>query len=82
MYHLPGGTHIGDVKGDGALHAVEVVVQAGIFLHEQGSGDTAQIQRLPQIHLKIALDELDGPLHLVGGQRRLVAGRDRQFAHA
>ena len=82
VYHLPGGAHIGDVEGDRALHAVEVVVQAGILLHEQGSGDTAQIQRLPQIHLKIAFDELDGALHLVGGQRRLVSGGDRQFAHA
>ena len=82
VYHLAGGTHVGNVERNGALHAVEVIVQTGTLLHEQGSGDPAQIQRLPQIHLKIALDELNGPLHLVGGQRRLVAGRDRQFAHA
>jgi len=80
--HLTGGAHIGDIKGNRALHAVKVVVQTGILLHEQGSGDTAQIQRLPQVHLKIALDELDRALHLIGGQRRFVAGRDRQFAHA
>ena len=82
VHHLTGGAHIGDIKGNRALHAVEVVVQTGILLHEQRSGNPAQIQRLPQIHLKIALDELDSPLHLIGGQRRLVAGRDRQFAHA
>ena len=82
VHHLTGGAHIGDIKGNRALHAVEVVVQTGILLHEQRSGNPAQIQRLPQIHLKIALDELDSPLHLIGGQRRFVAGRDRQFAHA
>ena len=82
VYHLPVCAHIGNIKGNRALHAVQVVVQAGIFLYEQGSGNTAQIQRLPQIHLKIALDELNGALHLIGGQRRLVPGGDRQLAHA
>ena len=31
--------HSGDVEAHGALHAVEVVVEAGGRVHEQGRGD-------------------------------------------
>ena len=34
----------GDVKADGTFHAVQIVVQAGGGLHEQGGGDPAQAQ--------------------------------------
>ena len=37
----PGG---GDVEGDGPLHAVEVVVEAGGRLHKQGGGDPAEVE--------------------------------------
>ncbi len=82
MHHLSLCAHIGDIKGHGALHAVEVIVQTRILIHKQGSGNAPQIQRLPQIHLEIALDELDCALHLIGRQRRFVPSRDRHFAHA
>ena len=82
VHHLTLRAHVGNVEGHGTLHAVEVIVQTRILIHEQGSGNAPKIQRLPQIHLEIALDELDSALHLVGGQRRLVPGRDRHFAHA
>ena len=82
MHHLALCAHIRDIEGHRALHAIEVIVQTRILLHEQGSRNAPQIERLPQIHLEIALDELDCALHLIGGQRRLVPSRDRHFAHA
>ena len=46
--HHGGVVHGPDVEGDGALHAVEVVVEAGAGLHEEGSGDPAQIEGTAQ----------------------------------
>ena len=37
--HLALDAHSGDVEAHGALHAVEVVVEAGGRVHEQGRGD-------------------------------------------
>ena len=82
MHHLALCAHIRDIEGHRALHAIEVIVQTRILLHEQGSRNAPQIERLPQIHLEIALDELDCALHLIGRQRRFVPSRDRHFAHA
>ena len=39
VHHLALDTHSGDVEAHGALHAVEVVVEAGGRVHEQGRGD-------------------------------------------
>ena len=82
MYHLTVGAHVGDVEGDGALHTVQVIIQAGVLPDEQGSGDPAQIQRLSQIDLEVTLDELNGALHLIDGQRRLVTGGNENLTHA
>ena len=82
VYHLTVSAHIGDIKGNRALHAVQVIIQTGILTDKQGSGDPAQIQRLPQIDLKVTLDELDGALHLIDGQRRLVTGGNENLTHA
>ena len=81
MHHLGVGADVGNVERNRALHTVEVVVQSGIFINEQGSRHTAQVQRLTQIYLEIALDEFDGALHLVHGQRRFVPFRNDDLAH-
>ena len=79
--HLTLGPHIGDVKGDGAFHTVEVVVQSGGAVHKQGGGDPVQVQPHGEIVLKIGVDQLNGPLELVVGQGHLVAGGNGEFAH-
>jgi ATP:corrinoid adenosyltransferase len=63
MYHLCIGIHIGNIKTNRTLYAVEIVVQTRIFINEQRSGYTAQIQRITQIHLKITLDEFNSAYH-------------------
>ena len=83
MHHLTVRAHVGNIERNGALHAVQVIVQTGIFADEQRGGHAAQIQRLPEVHLKIALDEFNGALHLIDGQRRCDnrAGMN-DFAHS
>ena len=82
MDHLAVDAHVGDIEGDRALHAVQIIVQAGILVHKEGGGYPAQIQRLAQVDLEIALDELDGTLHLVGVQRRFISCGNVNLAHA
>ena len=75
------GVYVGDVKADRTLVAVQVIVQAGGLLHEQRRGHAAQIERVGQICLKIALDEFDRALQLIDGQWGAVALRDKDLAH-
>ena len=81
MHDLRLSADVRDVETDRALIAVQIVVQAGSLLHEQRRGYAAQIQRVGQIRLEIALDEFNGALQLVDGQGRVVALRDRDLAH-
>ena len=81
MNDLGIGADVGNVKGDGTLDAVEVVVQTRIFIHEQRSRNPAEIEGIAQIDLKIALDEFDGALHFIDRQRGVVVLRDIDFAH-
>ena len=81
MNDLGIGADVGNVKGDGPLDAVEVVVQTRIFIHEQRSRNPAEIEGIAQIDLKIALDEFDGALHFIDRQRGVVVLRDIDFAH-
>ncbi|CAN3977223.1 large-conductance mechanosensitive channel protein MscL, partial [Dysosmobacter welbionis] len=80
--HLAVGAHIGDVKGDRALHAVQVIVQAGAAVHEQGGGDPVQVQAHTKAVLKLLVDQLDGPLELVVAEGHPVAGGDGGFTHS
>ena len=75
------GVYVGDVKADRTLVAIQVIVQAGGLLHEQRRGHAAQIERVGQIRLKIALDEFDRALQLIDGQWGAVALRDKDLAH-
>ena len=81
VHHLCHAAHIGDVESHRTLETIEVIVKARLIINEQGSGDAAQIQRLTQIHLEIALDKLDGPLHLIDRQGRFVTLGNDNFAH-
>ena len=81
MHHLAVGPHVGDVKGDRALHAVEVVVEAGVSVHKQGGGDPVQIQPDGEAVLELRVDQFDGTLELVVGKRHLVAFGDDELAH-
>ena len=40
VHHLALDAHGGDVEAHRALHTVEVIVEAGGRVHEQGRGDT------------------------------------------
>ena len=43
--------------------------------------DIDMILDIAQIDLKIALDEFDGALHFIRGQRRAISLRDHELAH-
>ena len=79
--HLGVLADTGNVEPDGALHAVEVVVQAGIGSDKQGGGYPAQVQSVGKIGLKGFFDKGNGPLQLVVGQGGLVALGDHKSAH-
>ena len=55
----------GNIKGNGALDAAQIVVQARGRVHEQGSGGAHQVQTAAQLELEGLLDEADGALGLI-----------------
>ena len=76
MDDLRVGVRAGNIEADRALHAVEIVVQAGGGLHEQGGGDPAQAQVAAQGILKDPLEQADGLLGVVEVQQGGVVLRD------
>ena len=82
LHHLRVHACGGDIKADGTLHAVQVVVQAGGGLHEQRRRHPLQVQRLRQMVLKSPLDQADSGLRFIKAQFRLITGRDKGFAHS
>ena len=81
MDHLRIPADIGDVKGDGALHAVQVVIEAGGGFHEKRRRDTAQIEIAAEGVLEHPLDEADGLLGIVERKAAAVACRDEHLTH-
>ena len=81
MDHLGIDAHVGDVELDRPLISVEVVVEAGILFHKQRGGNPPQIEGMTEIHLEIALDELNGPLHFVDGEGRMIALGEKYLTH-
>ena len=81
VHHLGIGSYRGDVEGNGTLIAVQVVVQAGAFGDEQGSGDPLQIQRVGELLLEGGLDVGDGTLGVVGVQLGGVALGNKDLIH-
>ena len=81
MDDLGVGTHGGNVKGNGALVAVQVIVQAGSLGDEKGCGNTLQVQRIGKLLLEGVLDVGNGPLGIVLVQDGLVALGDVAGIH-
>ena len=79
--HLGGSLHAVDVKGHGALHAVQVVVQSGSGGDEQGCGHAVQMERAGQFVLKQALEQADSLLSLVNRKQRGIALRKFDLTH-
>ena len=79
--HHGGIPHAVNVKGDGALHPVQIVVQSGGLGHEQGGGHPVEPQRAGQLVFKQALEQADGLLGLVNRQQGGIPLRQLNFFH-
>ena len=74
MDHLTVGAHIGDVKGDRTLHAVQVIIEAGTWIYKYRCGDTQKVQLLCKCLLKKIFDGFDCHLGIVKIQIRMISG--------
>ena len=81
MHHLRGAAGLLQIEGNGALDAVEVVVEAGGRLHKQRRRHALEVERGAELLLKIPFQAADGGLRLVQIEKRLIAVRDHGFAH-
>ena len=61
-----------DVEGHRALHAVQIVVQAGLWVHHERRGHPQKVQSFRQKGLEEILHHLDGYLGVVQVQAGLV----------
>ena len=61
-----------NVKRNGSLVTVEVIVKAGALGHEQGSGYALEIKRRGKFLLEGGFDVCDGALRVVRVQNRRV----------
>ena len=75
LHHLGLCPGHGDFKLHRPLHAVEVVVQAGHLLHEEGGGDPVEAQGGGEVVLKEAMQQADGHLRVVDAENAPVALR-------
>ena len=81
MDDLRVGVRAGNIEADRALHAVEIVVQAGGRLDEQRRGHAAQIQFAGERILKHALDQADGALRFIQRKVRRIARGNKRLTH-
>ena len=58
-----------NVEGDGALHAVQVIVDPGGLGHKQGGGYPVQAKGAGQLILKQTVQQTDRSLRLINGQK-------------
>ena len=79
--HHGGVLYTADIKGDGALHAVEIVVQTGGGGHKEGGGYPVQAQGAAQAVLKQALEQADGLLSLINAEQGGVPLRNGGTFH-
>ena len=70
-----------DSEGNGALYAVQVVVETRFRGDKKRRGDPKQIKLLCQCLLKKVLDRLDGDLCVIEAQLRFVIGWYVQMFH-
>ena len=71
----------GHIERNGALDAVQVIVQAAALHDKQGSRDALEVQRHAELLLKDRLDETDGLLGVIQTQKALVSFRNGNVTH-
>ena len=71
----------GDVERDGALDAVEVVVQTRGGIHEQRRGHAQEVESLCEAALEVVLDALDRDLRLMQSELGAVCCGDDEMVH-
>ena len=81
LHHLCLNAAVLDVEGDLALHAVQIVVQAGGSLQKQRCRHTVQVQGGAQRVGEQALHGANGALGIVQVQRGLIVLRNDGLAH-
>ena len=81
MDHLTVGSNIWNIESHGAFHAVQIIIEAGLSVHKQGSGDAVQVQTDSEAVLKFQVDQFNGALQFVVGQRHPITGGDHDFTH-
>ena len=62
-----------DVKADRTFIAVEIVVQTGVLLHKQRSGDPVEVQQRTQPVFKEPVDQADGFLGIIHAEDAFIA---------
>ena len=82
MDHLSFRVSPRDGEADRPFHTVQIVVETGARFYEYGRGNSPQVQGAAQVHLKAVLDEFNGPLHLIDGQRGPIPLGDKYLTHA
>jgi hypothetical protein len=70
-----------DGKGDGTLHAIQVVVDAQSLQDEEGCCDTTQTQLRREVLLKEILDEFDALLRLLRIEQRIIVQGFDDLSH-
>lgn len=81
MDDLRVGVRAGNIETDRALHAVEIIVQAGGRLDEKRRGHAAQIQFAGERILKHALNQADGALRFIQRKVRRIARGNKRLTH-
>ena len=81
VHDLPLLADGGDVEGDGAFGAAQVVVEAGVGGDEEGRGDALQAQGALEFGLEAVFDIADGALQIVAAQRGTVSFGDDDAVH-
>ena len=64
MNDLGIGAYVGNVKGDGTLYAVEVVIKSRLRPYKQRCGHSSQVQAICQFILEVILDFFNSSLSL------------------
>ena len=82
MDHLGVVTDAVDVKSNGPLNAVQVIVQAGGGGYEQGGRDAVEPQTACQFIFKQALQQADRLLGFVNGQQGGISLRNGDGFHS
>ena len=75
------GAEVEDIELHRPFDAVEVVVEAGLGLYEEGCGHTRQFEAARELPLKGVLRQLDGDLSLHNVQLGKIVLRQGEVSH-